>query len=398
MISILIVLFLSFVIGTPADSGPLSDFTSFSYRPEANPGAMVIPSIPTARFTVLTTQLIRMEYSANGTFEDRATLAFVNRYSAAPPKFTATEKSGMLIITTPDVELFYVVGKEFTASTLWVNSVTNTTGFFGWHYGDRNDGILPGTIRSLDHVPPEQLANLNCTSLNGLLVLNESIHCTFGVISRNGWVVINDSGNYIMDSKLWFSPQLISNSGLDLYLLAHGQQYKQALKDFIMLSGQVPLLPKYTTGVWFTRWFDYDAQDVRNVVEDFIMHDYPLDVFVFDMNWHTKNAWGSYTWDRQLFPDPFDTLDFLHSRGLAVLGNVHDVSGMGHWEATLPQFLQAMGLPSATMSVPFSPLNATYVRSVSDIALVASSFDNFWVDYNGGGGRGGCPDDNLTPT
>lgn len=47
------------------------------YNPVANAKAVVTAG--NARFTVLTDRLIRMEYSSSGSFEDRATVAFLNR-------------------------------------------------------------------------------------------------------------------------------------------------------------------------------------------------------------------------------------------------------------------------------------------------------------------------------
>ena len=46
-----------------------------------------------ARFTVLTPQLIRMEYSNTAQFEDRATLAFLNR-NVPVPEFTNSISGG----------------------------------------------------------------------------------------------------------------------------------------------------------------------------------------------------------------------------------------------------------------------------------------------------------------
>ena len=50
-----------------------------------------------ARFTVLTSQLIRMEYSDTGVFEDCATLAFVNRNTTVPP-FTQSIAKGLMFL------------------------------------------------------------------------------------------------------------------------------------------------------------------------------------------------------------------------------------------------------------------------------------------------------------
>jgi len=90
------------------------------YDPLASAGAAVTDSAGSARFTVLTPRLIRMELAAaRGAFEDRATLAVVNR--ALPvPAFSHAESGGVLTITTGAVTLSYTVGAGFSAATLSV--------------------------------------------------------------------------------------------------------------------------------------------------------------------------------------------------------------------------------------------------------------------------------------
>lgn len=52
-----------------------------------------------ARFTVLTDNVIRMEYSSKAQFEDRPTLAVLNR-NLTVPKFSSATSGGVLTITT----------------------------------------------------------------------------------------------------------------------------------------------------------------------------------------------------------------------------------------------------------------------------------------------------------
>ena len=56
------------------------------YNPLADPKAIV--TADNARFTILTPRLIRMEWAADGKFEDHASLVFLNR-SLPVPKFGA---------------------------------------------------------------------------------------------------------------------------------------------------------------------------------------------------------------------------------------------------------------------------------------------------------------------
>ena len=51
-------------------------------NPKADEKAQVV--VGNARFTVLTPQMIRMEWAEDGKFEDRASLTFVNRKLEVP--------------------------------------------------------------------------------------------------------------------------------------------------------------------------------------------------------------------------------------------------------------------------------------------------------------------------
>ena len=76
------------------------------YDPVADPHAVVI--LGHARFTVLTSQLVRMEWSADGKFEDHASLVFLNRRLPVP-HFTAaslhTSGGEQLLIETLQLKL-----------------------------------------------------------------------------------------------------------------------------------------------------------------------------------------------------------------------------------------------------------------------------------------------------
>ena len=63
-------------------------------NPVAAPGATVVCG--NARFTVLTDRLIRMEWAEDGQFEDRASLAIVNRELPVPAFKTETKGNAHL--------------------------------------------------------------------------------------------------------------------------------------------------------------------------------------------------------------------------------------------------------------------------------------------------------------
>ena len=75
----------------PAVSPATLNYELEAYEPMADPSQVVTAGA--ARFTVLSPRLVRMEYDPAKAFEDRATLAIVNR-KLPVPKFTASDANG----------------------------------------------------------------------------------------------------------------------------------------------------------------------------------------------------------------------------------------------------------------------------------------------------------------
>ena len=73
-------------------------------NPKADPKAEVVCG--NARFTVLTDRLIRMEWSEDGKFEDRASLAIINRLLDVP-SFTVARNAESVIGKTAVLTLNY---------------------------------------------------------------------------------------------------------------------------------------------------------------------------------------------------------------------------------------------------------------------------------------------------
>lgn len=122
------------------------------YNAMPNPGAVVVDPSGMARFTVLTDRIIRMESIYNnsiGHFEDRATIAILNR-NLPVPVFSQSTTGGVLTITTKSVQLKYTSGQPFAPSTLSVTSLDPTSAFKSWAFGQADTGNLLGTIRGLD--------------------------------------------------------------------------------------------------------------------------------------------------------------------------------------------------------------------------------------------------------
>ena len=368
------------------------------YNPVADPKAVVV--VGHARFTVLTPQLIRMEWSADGRFQDHASFVFLNRHLPVP-KFEHSvigmNASQQLTLKTSALKLVYTPegDGQFNAENL---SITLTVDGkpVTWHPGMANPENLQGTTRTLD----------------GALGSKTKEPIGQGLISRAGWVLVNDSTRPLFDSANFSFTQgekspwpwvmerpADEHPGAydDWYFFGYGRDYRQALGDYVKVAGRIPLPPRFAFGAWWSRYWDYTDQDILSIVKGFRENDTPLDVFVIDMGWHISReqlqargehdqsghslGWTGYTWNKVLFPDPTQFLDKLHAAGLKTSLNLHPASGIEPWEADYPAMARAMGIDPATRKyVPFDPTNKKWATNYFNIVLhpLEKQGINFW--------------------
>eukprot|EP00825_Cyclidium_porcatum_P031628 TRINITY_DN3351_c0_g1_i2.p1 TRINITY_DN3351_c0_g1~~TRINITY_DN3351_c0_g1_i2.p1 ORF type:complete len:803 (+),score=106.51 TRINITY_DN3351_c0_g1_i2:339-2747(+) len=309
--------------------------------------------------------------------------------------------SSTLTITTSKLQLVYKLNQYPTSDSLQIQGIgKDDLDFKGlWHYGQDDDKNLYGTIRSLDQYQP---TNLNCTDIGYKKVHDEYLHCSWGLISRNGWHVVNDSQNEVFGgANDWALGQ--NKDTIDSYFFGHGLNYKQALNDYIQVAGKVPMIPRYGLGIFWTRWYAWDDYTVRSVVEEYQRTSTPLDVYVFDMNWHVKLGWGAYSFDKNLFPFPPDMMQFLKDSGLHVAMNIHDDDGIMDFEDQFVPACQALGLdPNKTGQIKFDSCESyNYSTVVEDILLKPIEdlgTEIWWIDWQQGGVQGGCVDFSFNPT
>jgi alpha-glucosidase (family GH31 glycosyl hydrolase) len=382
------------------DSSSSSQPTPGLYDPVANPKAVVI--LGHARFTVLTPQLIRMEWSADGKFEDHASWVFLNR-DMPVPAFTHTVSHGangqILTVSTDALKLTYdaAAGGEgkFTANDLQVSFQLDGKEV-RWHPGMPATGNLEGTTRTLDGARGDHTA--------------EPIGQ--GLISRDGWVVVDDSKRPLFDSTdfqfnqgenspwPWVMPRPTGDRQ-DWYFFGYGHHYKEALGDYVKVAGRIPLPPRFVFGTWWSRYWDYTDQELDDLVQGFHKNATPLNVLVIDMGWHPTFqqswwsqekdqsgqplGWTGYSWNKLLFPDPTAFLDNIHEQGLKITLNLHPAGGIQPWETSYPAMALAMGIDPATKKyVPFDITSRKFVDNYFGLVLhplEKQGVDFWWLDW-----------------
>ncbi len=349
-------------------------------NPIADPKAVVTEG--NARFTVLTPQLLRMEWSPDRKFEDHASFVFLNRFLPVP-HFTKSMEGSTLVLRTDSLELRYDTGRgKFNADNLEVRFTMNGQQH-SWRPGMADTGNLRGTTRTLDGVE-------GSTKLEA------------GVLSRDGWTVIDDSERPLLDNSDW--PWVMSRPAgerQDLYFFGYGHGYRRELYDFTRVAGKIPMPPHFAFGTWWSRYWAYTDEEFQDLVRQFRMHDVPLDVLVIDMDWHLtfnmrwskevrdqageRLGWTGYTWDRNYFPDPMGFLAWCKRKGLKTTLNIHPASGIQPFEDIYPEMAKAMGVDPATKKyIPFDITGKKFATNYMDIVmhgLMKQGIDFFWLDW-----------------
>ncbi len=334
------------------------------------------------RITVLTSRLFRLEYEPSGRFLDGATQTALCR-DFPLPAFTVSETETELTMETEHVRLSYD-RLPFSRTGLRA-TLKGAFAVYGsvWHFGDTEKN-LGGTARTLDEADGE-------------------IPVENGLMSFHGYTVLDDSASMGMDEEGRLTPA--RPHGTDLYLFAYGHDFRAAMKDFLHLSGRVPVVPRFALGNWWSRYYPYTQEEYMQLMERFEKEGIPLSVSVLDMNWHVTEidpkygtGWTGYTWDREKFPEPEKLLAWLHSHGLKVTLNDHPADGIRACEESYARMAEEMGEdPKEGKPFPFDAASERFLKALEKAVLEPlekMGVDFWWLDWQQ---KGGTTDPGMDP-
>lgn len=336
------------------------------FEPKADEA--VIVKVGNARFTIITSQLIRIEYSNNMDFEDRASQVFWYRKQPVP-QFKLVSSGSKTEIITDRLHLHYIDdGREFNKENLYIElKELNKT----WHFSDWNGGNLLGTKRTLDAADGE-------------------VELEPGLLSREGWVLFDDSNSLVINEEGWVEER---KDGKDYYFFGYGHEYLKCLKDFSKVSGSTSLIPKWALGNWWSRYWEYSDKDLMSLMTEFKEREIPLSVCIVDMDWHIvknkyNNGWTGYTWNKKFFPEPEKFIDWLHDNGLRTALNLHPADGVYPHEDKYSEMAQHMGIdPTSEKPIKFDIVDRKFMEGYLDILhhpIEEQGVDFWWLDWQQG--------------
>lgn len=338
-------------------------------QPLADPDAIVLAG--NARFTVLTARLLRLEYAPNGRFEDRASQLVWYRQQPVP-QFTTHQADGWLTIETEHLQVRYQLERPFAPDTLTISGAALAA---PWHFGQGDVDNLQGTTRTLD-------------------TISGSIQLEPGLLSRAGWTVIDDSHTLVFNEDGWLEVRQREATQCDFYFLGYGRDYAACLSEYGQITGNTPLLPRWALGNWWSRYWEYSADDLKSLMQAFQAHNVPLSVCIVDMDWHLVNVgegisgWTGYTWNTDLFPDPPAFVAWLHQQGLKTSLNLHPALGIRPYEAQYGDMAKRLGIdPASQETIDFNIADPDFANAYFDLLhhpQEADGIDFWWMDWQQG--------------
>ncbi len=356
---------------------------TFSWRSDSKTDDKFVYIKNNVRFSVLTSRLLRVEYDKKGLFTDEPTQSIICRNFDKPEFKVVEDGDKVIIITTKTIFKYDTVSKKMTGISL--KGGKNLTEF--------KEGNLKGTYRTLD-------------------MASGAINIGDGIMSRNGVAVIDDSKSLILNGDGTIGERRKTEK--DEYYFAYNHDYRECLKDFFSLCGEVPLVPRYCLGNWWSRYKAYTQDEYVALMEKFIEKEIPITVATIDMDWHwvdvkerfgksggkvsllpnttdfilQGDGWTGYSWNTELFPDYKGFLKWLKEKNFRITVNLHPAQGIRFFEDMYPQVAEAMGVDPATKKrIEFDITDPKYIDAYFNLVhkpYEDDGVDFWWIDWQQG--------------
>ena len=255
------------------------------------------------------------------------------------------------------------------------------------------NNILPGTARTLD-------------------MANGAVKLENGVIGRYGTSVMDDSKSLIINPDGSISPR---EKCTDRYWFVGYENHLEQLNDFFKLTGEVPLIPKYALGNWWSRYRAYTQQEYKTLMQTFIDKEIPITVATIDMDWHWTDVldrfgkdamsekpkcpeeiiyyhllqgWTGYSWNTELFPNHVELLNWLHENGFKVPLNIHPSQGVRFFENGYEEMCKRLAKdPKKKEVIPFDVTDPEFMKAYFEVLhhpLENEGVDFWWIDWQQG--------------
>ncbi len=112
-----------------------------------------------------------------------------------------------------------------------------------------------------------------------------------------------------VDTSLWSEV----GDGTDYYFV-YGPDMDRVIAGYRRLTGEAPMMPVWSFGLWQSRERYRTAQESLDVLDGFRSRRIPIDTIVQDWQYWKEDAWGSHQFDPARFPDPEGWVRAIHDK------------------------------------------------------------------------------------
>ena len=351
------------------------------------------------RVTVLQDRLFRLEYNANQKFRDDATLSVFYRDMPVQEFSVETTEKNCVISTTSCKLVLADIRKdcyvEINGKRLKIDNTSN----------------LKGTYRTLDGYDGDTFVGLSNDRKKDKTKADR-IPLGMGVCSKSGVAVFDDVNSLTLGEDGEVKP--VRGEGSDEYIFAYGDDYRAAVKALYLITGNVPLIPRFALGNWWSRYYIYTDKEYLRLLNSFEEQEIPLTVATIDMDWHYStqmeadlhitekgrntpfyggnNGWTGYTWNKRLFPNYKEFLNKIKEKNLKITLNLHPAGGVRWWEDCYENMANALGRDATSGEwIKFDIANTDFINAYFSVVHKPYEKDGvafWWIDWQQGGKSG----------
>jgi alpha-D-xyloside xylohydrolase len=169
-----------------------------------------------------------------------------------------------------------------------------------------------------------------------------------------------------------------------VYYVIAGRDLDAVLDGLKLLTGPIPLLPRWAFGYWQSKERYGSQAELLQVVEEYRKKNLPIDGIILDWKYWGKYGWNAMRFDEEIFPDPAAMVKHIHALNLHLLvsvwPHVAPESDLGRELAAVDGLLPTQ---SWTKGLAYDAFNETaqdiYWKHLQK-GLLGIGFDGLWLD------------------
>ncbi|MEZ3163875.1 glycoside hydrolase family 31 protein [Halorubrum sp. RMP-47] len=120
-------------------------------------------------------------------------------------------------------------------------------------------------------------------------------------------------------SKSAVSGEITTHSDTLRFVFISGPEFDDILTTYTALTGRPSVPPKWSFGLWASRYSYKTQGDVEQVTRRLREENIPCDGIHLDISWMREGCLSDLEWDTDAFPDPAGLIETLHDNGYRLM-------------------------------------------------------------------------------